>query len=199
MNEVVSTGIFIIPAILIIVLMLQSFRTIRMNTIYPLIALITILSRWIQYGNLSAYHSIGGAIVAIVISSLSIKLLKLRYDNILFTIPVGALLGEKLTLIVISVAVMLTIIQKILRSELELVPQYIFELTTDKSNPLDTDEKSALAEIEAKRLLRSEYVESKPGNYSGVGYNSPLQQLAEVMPWGIKISIALLIVLLYRL
>jgi len=197
MNESINTGILIIPAVLIIVLMFQSFRTIRLNILYPLLSIFAILAKWIEYGNTSAYHSIAGALIAIVISSLSIKLLKLSYDNILFTIPIGALLGEKLTLAIISVAIALTVIQKLLHSELELAPQYIFELARDKSNPLETDEKSALAEIEARRLLRSEYVGKNSGNYNSQN-NVHEPQIVEVMPWGIKISIALLIVLLYR-
>jgi len=197
MNESINTGILIIPAVLVIVLMLQSFKTIRLNILYPLLSIFAILVKWIEYGNASAYHSIAGAFVAIVISSLSIKLLKLSYENILFTIPIGALLGEKLTLAIISIAIVLTVIQKLLHSELELVPQYIFELARDKSNPLETDEKSALAEIEARRLLRSEHFEKKSGKYNSQ-YNGYEQQITELMPWGIKISIALLIVLLYR-
>ena len=109
------------------------------------------------------------------------------------SIPVGALLGPISFGIVFAISAALIIVQKLTGSEMEISPTYMFGSGKIDALPKDVEERSALAEIEARRLFDIEYQRGENARTSMPSVSR--KRMNELVPWTLKIMFASIVVL----
>ncbi len=148
------------------------------------------------YGESGIVSSSAGVLIALLVTGIINTLSEKKEESIYIAVPIAALIGPTATILLFSVSIFFTLIQKWTGSERELVPQYFFSIDEDAATAIELDERSALAEIEAKKLLRTDgySINNRTGP---AAYGFP-KGPGELMPWSLKLVIAAIIVLFYE-
>ena len=157
------------------------------------LSLFTIIALTAAYSGTEAIeHSLLGAAAALMILLPLARIKLVEKADVAASIPLGALIGPLNFVIVFAIAGAVYILQKFTGSEVESAPEYISG--PDSTLPLNdkTVERSALAEIEAKRLFKTEYSNSQRISSNQISLGSI--QESELMPWALKIMFAAIIV-----
>lgn len=147
--------------------------------------------------------SLSGVAVALLASYPLFKTHRISASELLLSLALGSILGLAGSAMVFLVAYFFLLIQAFLRADFILVRQGILDTRSPgDSEVLAMDEKSALAEIEALKIMKSEGFEYEkhyllPAHRDDSSSPSPGQRYVNVLPWPAKLAIGTLALLLY--
>jgi hypothetical protein len=148
-------------------------------------------------------YALFGVAVAFLASYPLMRLKRISKEDLMISLALGSMLGFACSAMVFLVAYIFFLIQAILRADYVLVTEGVIDTTTRSSSDLFVlDEKSALAEIEALKILRSEGIDFEKhclltayrGDVMGI---SPAQRYVNILPWPAKLAFGTLAVLMY--
>ncbi len=198
MNDIINTSLYLLAATAIVIAVLQSTNTTKLKfaRMHLMLAAVVIVLKGAANGEAGIISSVLGAGIALLLTMLIIRSVDGDRVDTYIAVPIAALIGPFWTIVVFSISIFLALIQRWLGSESELVPQYFFAIDEDAATAIDLDERSALAEIEARKLLRTNSYSGDKQSGSPVGIQ-PAASAGSLMPWSFKLIIAAMIVLLY--
>lgn len=198
MAGTIGTSLYLLVAMAIVINLLHSVNAsrIKLTRIHLVLAVVVIALKGIENGEDGIISSALAAAMALALTSLIYRTIEKIEEDAYIAMPIAALIGPISTVAVFSISIFFFLMQKILGSESELAPQYFFSADEETATALGIDERSALAEIEARKLLRTNGYSAAKFSDSSAG-NIAEEHLSRVMPWSFKLIIAAMIVLLY--
>jgi hypothetical protein len=123
--------------------------------------------------------------------------------ELLVSLALGSMLGFACSAMVFLVAYLFLSVQAMLRADFVLIQEGMVEtFPRCDADLLLLDEKSALAEIEAYKMLRNEGLDFKkhyllPARLNDLSAFSPSQRYVNILPWPAKLAFGTLAVLMY--
>lgn len=150
-------------------------------------------------------HSISGVALALIASYPLYRINRISKSEMLLSLALGSILGLACSAIVFLIAYILLSFQAMLRADHILVTEGILDTASRREEDMFMmDEKSALAEIEAMKIMKSEGLDYKKhyllaAHHGDVSSLSPNQRYVNILPWPAKLALGTLAVLMYGL
>ena len=148
-------------------------------------------------------HSLSGVAVAFLASYPLIRIHRISQSELLLSLALGSILGFVCSAMVFLIAFLFLAAQAMLRADYILVTEGVLD-TTSRCNPdlFVMDEKSALAEIEAMKIMKSEGLDYEKhyllaAHHGDLSSLSPGQRYINILPWPAKLALGTLAVLMY--
>lgn len=147
--------------------------------------------------------TLSGSAVALIASFPLLKMRRISRGEFLVSLSLGSMLGFACSAMVFLVAYLFLSVQAMLRADFVLIKEGMVETSPRcDTDLLLLDEKSALAEIEAYKILRSEGLDFKkhyllPARPNDLSAISPSQRYVNILPWPAKLAFGTLAVLMY--
>jgi hypothetical protein len=154
-------------------------------------------------GSEGVLYALSGVAVAILASLPLLRMKRISRAELFVSIALGSMLGLACSSMVFLVAYLFLAVQAALRADFVLIQEGMVETTPRcDADLLLLDEKSALAEIEAYKILRSEGFDFKkhyllPARLNDLSAVSPSQRYVNILPWPAKLAFGTLAVLMY--
>jgi hypothetical protein len=194
---------FLTVAFIVVAAIDRSMRS-KLKTIFSFSAFSTSIAWHLSTtGTAGLHYALLGASVALAAAYPLLRLKRISRDDLLFSIALGSMLGFACSAMVFLVAYLFLLVQALMRADYVLITEGVIDTTSTCGNDLFTmDEKSALAEIEAMKILRSEGIDYEK-HYLLTAYRgdlsviSPAQRYVNIMPWPAKLAFGTLAVLMY--
>jgi hypothetical protein len=148
-------------------------------------------------------YSFSGVGVALIASYPLMRLKKISKDDLMISLALGSMLGLSCSAMVFLIAYAFLSMQALLRADYVLITEGVIDMSSQNNTDLFLlDEKSALAEIEALKILRSEGIDFEK-HYLLTAYRedvtgvSPTRRYVNILPWPAKLAFGTLAVLMY--
>ena len=148
-------------------------------------------------------YALSGLTVALLASFPLFKMRRISKAELYVSLALGSMLGLACSAMVFLLAYLFLSVQAMLRADFVLVKEGMIDTSPRcDEDILLLDEKSALAEIEAYKLLRSEGLDFKkhyllPARLNDLSAISPSQRYVNILPWPAKLALGTLAVLMY--
>lgn len=154
-------------------------------------------------GSSGLLYALSGSAVAFLASFPLLKMRRISSEEFYVSLSLGSMLGLASSAMVFLVAYLFLSVQAMLRADFVLIREGMVETSRrSETDLLLMDEKSALAEIEAYKILRSEGLEFKkhcllPARLNDPSAISPMQRYVNILPWPAKLAFGTLAVLMH--
>ena len=154
-------------------------------------------------GGTGFFYALSGSAVAFLASFPLFKMRRISKAELFVSLSLGSMLGFACSAMVFLVAYLFLSVQAMLRADFVLIQEGMMETSPRcDTDLLLLDEKSALAEIEAYKMLRSEGLDFKkhyllPARLNDLSAISPSQRYVNILPWPAKLAFGTLAVLMY--
>jgi hypothetical protein len=148
-------------------------------------------------------YALSGSGVALLASFPLLRMRRISKAELLVSLALGSMLGFACSAMVFLIAYLFLSVQAMLRADFVLIQEGMVETSPRyDTDLLLLDEKSALAEIEAYKILRSEGFDFKkhymlPARLNDLSAISPSQRYVNILPWPAKLAFGTLAVLMY--
>ena len=148
-------------------------------------------------------YALSGAAVAFLASFPLFRMRRLSREELYLSLALGCMLGFACSAMVFLVSYLFLVVQFLLRADFVLIREGMIETAPRyETDPLLMDEKSALAEIEACKILRSEGLDFRkhsmiPARINDLSAISPSQRYVNILPWPAKLAFGTLAALMY--
>jgi len=148
-------------------------------------------------------YAFTGMAVAFLASFPLLKMRRISENELFVSLTLGGMLGIACSAMVFLVAHLFLSVQAMLRADFVRIQEGTVELSPPcEADLLLLDEKSALAEIEACKMLRSEGLDFKkhyllPSRLTDLSAISPSHRYVNILPWPAKLAFGTLAVLMY--
>ncbi len=148
-------------------------------------------------------HSLSGVAVAFLAAYPLFKMHRVSQSELLLSLALGSILGFACSAMVFLIAHLFLILQAALRADYILVTEGILDTASRyEADLFAMDEKSALAEIEAMKIMKSEGLDYEKhyllaANHGNLSSISPDQRYVNILPWPAKLALGTLAVLTY--
>lgn len=147
-------------------------------------------------------YVISGSAVAFLASFPLLKMRRISSEELYVSLSLGSMLGFNCSAMVFLVAYLFLSIQAMLRADFVLIHEGMVDtLRGSETDLLLMDEKSALAEIEAYKILRSEGLDFPKHRMLPARLNDPSaisssRRYVNILPWPAKLALGTLAVLI---
>ena len=154
-------------------------------------------------GSAGILNTLYGMAVALVAALPLFGMRRISRAELFVSLALGSMLGFACSSMVFLVAYLFLAIQAALRADFVLIQEGMVETAPRcDADLLLLDEKSALAEIEAYKILRSEGFDFKrhyllPARLNDLSAVSPSRRYVNILPWPAKLAFGTLAVLMY--
>jgi hypothetical protein len=148
-------------------------------------------------------HSISGLTLAFVASYPLYRIHRISQSEMLLSLALGSILGLACSAMVFFIAYLFLGIQAILRADYILMTEGILDTSSRREEENSVmDEKSALAEIEAVKIMKSEGLDYEKhyllaAHHGDISSMSPNHRYVNILPWPAKLAIGTLAILMY--
>ena len=148
-------------------------------------------------------YALSGSAVAFLATFPLLGMRRLSREELHISIALGSMLGLACAAMVFLVAYLFLAVQALLRADFIRIQEGMVEIShRSETDLLLMDEKSALAEIEAYKILRSEGLDFQkhyllPARLNDLSAISPSQRYVNILPWPAKLAFGTLAVLMY--
>ena len=150
-------------------------------------------------------HALSGVGIAFIASFPLFKIHRISKSELFLSLALGSILGLACSAMVFLIADIFLSIQRILQADYILVTEGILDTALrGKADMIVMDEKSALAEIEAMKIMKSEGLDYEKhyllaAHHGDISSLSPDQRYINILPWPAKLALGTLAVLMYGL
>lgn len=150
-------------------------------------------------------YSLAGVAVAFLASYPLFKIHRVSRSELFLSLALGSILGFACSAMVFLIAYLFLSVQAMLRADYILVTEGILGTASRcEADMFIMDEKSALAEIEAMKIMKSEGFDYKKhyllaAHHGDLSSISPDQRYVNILPWPAKLALGTLAVLMYGL
>jgi hypothetical protein len=150
-------------------------------------------------------HSLSGVAIALLASFPLFRMHRITESELLLSLALGSILGLSGSATVFLIAYLFLSVQTLLRADFILMTGGLLDTRAQcETDSFVMDEKSALAEIEAMKIMKSEgFAYEKhyllAGHHGDLSSMSPGQRYVNILPWPAKLAIGTLAALLYGL
>ena len=148
-------------------------------------------------------YSRAGVAVAFLASYPLFKIHRISQSELFLSLALGSILGFACSAMVFLIAYLFLSVQAMLRADYILVTEGILDTASRcEADMFVMDEKSALAEIEATKIMKSEGFDYEKhyllaAHHGGLSSISPGQRYVNILPWPAKLALGTLAVLMY--
>jgi hypothetical protein len=150
-------------------------------------------------------HSVSGVAIAFIASYPLFKIHRISQSELLLSLALGSIMGFACSAIVFLIAFLFLSVQAMLRADYILVTEGMLDTVSRREADMFVmDEKSALAEIEAMKIMKSEGLDYEKhyllaAHHGDLSSLSPDQRYVNILPWPAKLALGTLAVLMYGL
>lgn len=154
-------------------------------------------------GSVGILYALSGMAVAFIAAFPLFRMRRISEAELLVSLALGGMLGFACSAMVFLVAYLFLSIQVMLRADFVRIQEGMVDVAPRcDTDLLLMDEKSALAEIEACKILRSEGFDFRkhyllPARLNDLSAISPSQRYVNILPWPAKLAFGTLAVLMY--
>jgi hypothetical protein len=148
-------------------------------------------------------YSLAGVAVAFLASYPLFRIHRISQSELFLSLALGSILGYACSAMVFLIAYLFLSVQAMLRADYILVTEGILDTAFRcEADMFVMDEKSALAEIEAMKIMKSEGFDYEKhyllgAHHSDLSSISPDQRYINILPWPAKLALGTLAVLMY--
>ena len=148
-------------------------------------------------------YSLSGVTVAFLAAYPLFKTHRISQSELFLSLALGSILGFACSAMVFLIAYLFMIAQAALRADYILVTEGILDTASRyEADLFAMDEKSALAEIEAMKIMKSEGLDYEKhyllaAHHGDLSSLSPGQRYINILPWPAKLALGTLAVLMY--
>ena len=148
-------------------------------------------------------HSLSGVAIASLAAYPLFRIHRISQSELLLSLALGSILGFACSAMVFFIAYFFLLVQAMLRANYILVSEGILDTASrGETDMFVMDDKSALAEIEAMKIMKSEGLDYEKhyllaAHHGDLSSISPDQRYINILPWPAKLALGTLAVLMY--